>query len=68
LEYAVDIYEDSIPLRFSPDGLDEAAIDALIEQAYTQVSDMPADQVADITGRRRVRRQAGHRPPHDQVA
>lgn len=64
----MDIYEDSMPLRFSPDGLDEAAIDELIEQTYTQVSDTPADLFTDVPERRRIHRHTGQRSPHDQVA
>jgi hypothetical protein len=61
------IHEDSIPLRFTPDGLDEAVIDTLIEEAYAQVSD--TFQVsADIPERRPVRRRANRRSPNGQAA
>jgi hypothetical protein len=51
LEYDVDIYEDSMPFRFTPDGLDEATIDDLIEQAYAQVNDDTFTETVDHPAR-----------------
>lgn len=58
------IYEDSIPFSFSPDGLDETTIDALIEQAYTEDSS-PVSPPADLAERRRRRsaRRSARRSP-----
>lgn len=55
----VNIHEDSIPLRFTPDGLDEATIDALIEEAYGEVNDSqsrPSWLPTDPAEHRRIRR------------
>jgi hypothetical protein len=63
----MDIHEDSIPFSFTPDGLDEAVIDALIDEAYAQVGG--TFQVsADIPERRPVRRRASKRSPNGQAA
>ncbi len=45
--------------NFSPDGLDEAAIDVLINEAYAEVTDVlpQSPTPADSTEHRRVRRQ-----------
>lgn len=55
----MNISEDSIPLRFTPDGLDEATIDALIAEAYGEVNDAhprPSWLSSDLAEQRRVRR------------
>jgi hypothetical protein len=47
--------------RFAPDGLDEAAIDELIEQAYAQVDATPSRPgwlSSDLVEQRRARRKA----------
>lgn len=52
---------ESVGCNFAPDGLDEAAIDDLIEQAYAQfdgVSSRPYWLSSDLTEQRRARRKA----------
>jgi hypothetical protein len=63
----MEIHEDSIPFRFTPDGLDEAVIDALIEEAYAQVSDT-CQVSAEIPERRPVRSRVNRRSPNGQAA
>ena len=63
----MDIHEDSIPFSFTPDGLDEAVIDALIDEAYAQVSDT-FQAPAYVPEHRPVRRQASKRSPNGQAA
>jgi hypothetical protein len=49
----------AIEPNYAPDGLDEAAIDALIEEASTEVADVPrrpAWAAPDVAEQRRVRR------------
>jgi hypothetical protein len=68
MELDMDIHEDSIPLRFTPDGLDEASIDALIAQAYGQVSDVSAHLPADPAQPCRARSRTKRPSPNDQAA
>jgi hypothetical protein len=59
LETKVDIHENSMPLRFTPDGLDESTIDALIEEANAQFSDVDSAVLKDAPAHRPARRRAG---------
>ncbi len=66
-------HEDSMPIRFTPDGLDEATIDALINETFAQVSDVPFDEPLSIPDRpipdrRPVRRHAGKQSPNGRAA
>ena len=63
----MDIYEDSMPLRFTPDGLDESTIDALIEQECPGFDATPFESLTELANepvRYRVTRPA----PHDEAA
>ena len=64
----MSIHESSMPFRFTPDGLDEATIDALINETFAQVSDVPFDEPLSIPDRRPVRRHAGKQSPNGRAA
>jgi hypothetical protein len=64
----MDTYEGSMPFRFTPDGLDESAIDALIEEADAQFADVPPNGPIAIPAPLPVRRRKGKRPSRGQAA
>jgi hypothetical protein len=69
LEIKMNIHEDSMPLRFTPDGLDETTIDALIEEANAQFSDVVSSVPMDLPKPRPVRRRSGgKRSPNSRAA
>lgn len=64
----MNTHEDSMPFSFTPDGLDETTIDALINETFTQVSDVPFDESLSIPDRRPMRRPSGKRSANRQAA
>jgi hypothetical protein len=65
----MNTHEDSMPFSFTPDGLDEATIDALINEENAQLSDVPSSVPVDFPERRPVRhRSAGKRTSGGRAA
>lgn len=58
----MNTHEDSIPFRFTPDGLDETAIDELIAQSYGESGADDVSPPVDLAERRRVRHGVPHSP------
>lgn len=63
----MSIHEDSIPFSYTPDGLDESTIDALLGEAFVQVNDAPVDLPTPMP-ERPVRRRANRRAANGKAA